>query len=263
MDLETPQIYPTVPSEVLAQVLSYLDVQSISSCLRACKSFYQIIEEKLWKIVFFRDFSHFLYQVPLHENDITLPKEESEIQMVQSQSFDHEKIIEEPFNARITDIQVKIMRDASVQLQNWKGLYILCYMKIDLNGYWIGDYGRHGKELIRIYQRGYELAAIKVTGDENVPAGQVTWKMTLDRNLNKGKGYMQVAESGYKNPTWVTSYLNVIDRNSIQITWFVYDLFGNWYSLTFGTVRAGVDEISPDVMERKVEMLAFNQRPTI
>jgi len=226
--------------------------------MRVSRSFYQIIEEKLWKILFFRDFSHYLYQMPLNDQELTFPQNESDIQMIRKQSVDTTSmIIESSSDEPFSDMHDQILREASIQLRNWKGLFILCYMKIDLNGYWIGDYGRHGKELIQIYQKGYEVIAKKVTGDENVPAGQISWKMTLDGNLTKGKGFMQVAEIGYKNPAWVTSYINIIDPNSIQITWFIYDHFGNWYSLTFGTVRAGAAEYSAEIMERKVEMLAF------
>jgi len=262
MDLITPQSHAAVPSEVLLQILSYLDIHSLCSCMKVSSSFYQIIDQKLWKILFFRDFSQFLYQMPLSDQDLGLPQDESHIQMIRKQSIDSQNQKSGPFSEEISEIQEQILRDASVQLGNWKGLYILCYMKIDLNGLWVGDYGRHGKELIRIYQKGYEVIAQKVTGDENVPAGQTTWKMTLDRNLCRGKGFMQVAEIGYKNAAWVTAYLNIIDRNSLQITWFIYDHYGNWYSLTFGTVRAGVENYNKEVLERKVEMLTFGQSST-
>lgn len=260
MDLETPQSYPTVPSEVLLQVLSYLDAKSVSSCLRVCKSFYQTIEENLWKMLFFRDFSLFFSQMPLSEEEFTLPTQPDQIQMIRTQPGELNNMLEEPCGKSLSDIQAQIMREASVQRRNWKGLYIFCYLKIDLNGEWIGDYGRHGFEKLRIYQKGYDVTAIKLTGDENVPAGQVTWKMTLDINQNKGKGFMQIAETGYKNPTWVTSYLNVVDRNSLQITWFVYDYLGNWYSLTFGTVRDGTNQYNAEVFERKVQKLIFDEK---
>lgn len=262
MDLITPPISPTVPSEVLLQIFSYLDIDSVRSCMTVCKTFNQTIEERLWKILFFRDFSHFLYQMPLHEQDLSPPKEESDIQMVRKHHVDSSCTMEEeqqPMQESMTDIQEQILREASIQLRNWKGLYILCYLKINLTGYWVGDYGRHGKELVKIEQKGYEVIASKVTGDENVPAGQITWRMTLDKNLTRGKGFMQVAEIGYNNPAWVTAYINVLDKNSIQVTWFVFDHFGNWYSLTFGTVRAGANDFNSEVMERKVEMLVFNE----
>ena len=259
MDLITPQYQPDVPSEVLLQILSYLDVQSINACLRVNITFFQVIEERLWKIVFFRDFSHFLYQMPLGEQDLIMPQKESQIQMMRKQSFDPLEFHSEPFQEQLSVSKEQILEEAAIQLRNWKGLYVLCFMNIDLNGYWIGDYGRHGKEIIEIYQKGYEVIAKKITGDENVPAGEIIWKMTLDKNFKKGKGFMQVAEIGYKNPAWVTAYLDIIDCNSLQITWFIYDNFGNWYSLTFGTIRAGVNDYNGKVMERKVQMLTFGE----
>jgi len=259
MDLITPQYQPNIPSEVLLQVLSYLDVQSIHACLRVSSVFFQVIEERLWKIIFFRDFSHFLYQIPLCDNELILPQKESQIQMIRKQSFDPLQFHSEPLQEQLSKSKEQILQEASIQLRNWKGLYVLCYLNIDLNGYWIGDYGRHGKEIINIYQKGYEVIARKITGDENVPAGEITWKMTLDKDFKMGKGFMQVAEIGYKNAAWVTAYLEIIDYNSLQITWFIYDNFGNWYSLTFGTIRAGVTNYNPNVMERKVQILSFGE----
>jgi len=258
MDLMTPEIHLKAPSEILLQVLSYLDVESICSCMRVSRLFYQTVEESLWKVVFFRDFSHFLYQKPLNREELNFPTEEAQIKMIKKEPGDPYIISCEPYdNLPCPYIQQQILHEASIQLQNWKGLFILCHMKIDLNGFWIGDYGRHGKEVLQIHHKGYDIVAKKVTGDENVPAGEVTWKMTLDSDLTRGKGFMQIAEIGYKNPTWVTAYIDVIDRNSLQITWFVYDHVGNWYSLTFGILRADASSFNSSILERRVEMMTF------
>ena len=46
---------------------------------------------------------------------------------------------------------------------------------INLADEWIGHYAGHFDEVIRITQNGDQLEAIKVTGDDFVPAGAVTW----------------------------------------------------------------------------------------
>ena len=48
-----------------------------------------------------------------------------------------------------------------------------------LAGLWKGNYPNHGEELIRVRYDGDTLYATKVTGDEHVPAGEVTFQAEL------------------------------------------------------------------------------------
>jgi len=56
--------------------------------------------------------------------------------------------------------------------------------ELDLSGEWIGHYPGHYDECIRIVQDGDDVEALKITGDDYVPAGAITWRA----NLRTGHG---------------------------------------------------------------------------
>lgn len=105
-----------------------------------------------------------------------------------------------------------------------------------LAGVWKAMYGNHGEELIKVHYEGARLVATKLTGDANVPAGQVTFKADLspqgllapaeppyshsaekiravfEKNLGAGNieafnGLGQVAMQGFKNARMVPGQL--------------------------------------------------------
>lgn len=84
-----------------------------------------------------------------------------------------------------------------------------------LGGNWIGHYKGHSDEVIRIEQDGPLLKAIKIIGDENVPAGEITWRADL-RTL-EGEG--QVAERNFRNAQFVPGRLIVESPDRIQFVW--------------------------------------------
>jgi len=48
-----------------------------------------------------------------------------------------------------------------------------------LAGLWKGNYPNHGDEFVRLHYQGDQLFATKITGDEHVPAGEITFQADL------------------------------------------------------------------------------------
>lgn len=95
-----------------------------------------------------------------------------------------------------------------------------------LPGLFVGSYGSHGPEMISVHVTDDgEIVGTKVTGDPNVPSGEVTFKarkaepgstkMVLPTSdivtgCYPGKG--RVAQEGFKQAKWVDGVLLSIDR---------------------------------------------------
>ena len=82
-------------------------------------------------------------------------------------------------------------------------------------GEWIGHYPGHFDEVIRIDQRGEELKAVKVTGDDYVPAGAVTWRA----NLRTLQGEGQIAERDFQRPRFIPGKLVILSAERIIFRW--------------------------------------------
>ncbi|KAG7339229.1 protein of unknown function DUF3506 containing protein [Nitzschia inconspicua] len=54
-----------------------------------------------------------------------------------------------------------------------------CLPQFNLEGLWVGKYGHHGYEMINVTYHGDLLVAYKVTGDKNVPRGEITFQVDL------------------------------------------------------------------------------------
>jgi hypothetical protein len=54
-----------------------------------------------------------------------------------------------------------------------------CLPQFNLDGLWIGKYGSHGYEMVNVTYIGDTLIARKVTGDKNVPRGEITFQADL------------------------------------------------------------------------------------
>ena len=85
----------------------------------------------------------------------------------------------------------------------------------DLAGEWIGRYPGHFDEVVAITQQGTRVQAVKITGDEHVPAGETTWR--ADLTTLRGEG--QVAEREFHRPRFVPGRLEILSRDLIVFHW--------------------------------------------
>ena len=85
----------------------------------------------------------------------------------------------------------------------------------NLAGEWIGHYRGHFDQVIKITQLGEEIVAVKITGDDHVPGGAVTFRA----NVRTGAGEGQVAEKEYRNACFVPGKLEVAGPDRIALTW--------------------------------------------
>lgn len=86
---------------------------------------------------------------------------------------------------------------------------------VNLAGEWIGHYRGHFDQVVKITQLGEEVVAVKITGDDHVPGGAVTFRA----NVTTGVGEGQVAEREYRNPCFVPGKLEIVSSERIAFTW--------------------------------------------
>ena len=86
---------------------------------------------------------------------------------------------------------------------------------VNLAGEWIGHYRGHFDQVVKITQLGDEIVAVKITGDDHVPGGAVTFRA----NVRTGVGEGQVAEREYRNPCFVPGKLEIVNSERIAFTW--------------------------------------------
>jgi hypothetical protein len=87
--------------------------------------------------------------------------------------------------------------------------------RISLAGEWIGHYPGHFDEVIRIEQLGDKVEAVKVTGDDYVPAGATTWRASL--RTCRGEG--QIAEEEFIRPRFIPGQLIIVNQERIIFRW--------------------------------------------
>ena len=87
--------------------------------------------------------------------------------------------------------------------------------RLNLSGEWIGSYPGHFDEIVRITQTDTRVEAVKISGDEHVPAGETTW--WVDAVTLVGEG--QVAEREFHRPRFVPGRLEILRPDLIAFHW--------------------------------------------
>ena len=92
---------------------------------------------------------------------------------------------------------------------------MLTISEIMLAGEWIGHYPGHFDEVVQIRQNGNEIEAVKITGDDYVPAGEVTFRADLRTGVGEG----QIAAQEFVNPRFVPGRLEILNTERILFQW--------------------------------------------
>lgn len=93
-----------------------------------------------------------------------------------------------------------------------------------IEGFYTALYGWHGVELVWIDRQGWRIRGIKLTGDPNVPAGEVSIDLLLTRDLGRALGRIRLAERGFRSPHWGTAFASHI-APTLDLEWAQRDQF--------------------------------------
>lgn len=86
---------------------------------------------------------------------------------------------------------------------------------VNLNGEWIGHYAGHYDEIVFITHEADLAVARKVSGDDFVPAGEITWRADVRTGIGEG----QVAEREFHRPRFVPGRLEIVSAARIVFHW--------------------------------------------
>lgn len=120
-----------------------------------------------------------------------------------------------------------------------------CLPQFNLSGLWVGKYGDHGYEMINVTYVEDTLIATKVTGDKNVPKGEITFTADLNplsrskegkilepielsaaaakqwghKYLSRFPGQGQVASEGFVNNQFMDGQLILVGEEYFSYAW--------------------------------------------
>uniref|UniRef100_A0A7S0NYJ9 UVR domain-containing protein n=1 Tax=Calcidiscus leptoporus TaxID=127549 RepID=A0A7S0NYJ9_9EUKA len=180
--------------------------------------------------------------------------------------------LREAMAARVREeryIEAAKCRDKLLVLRRFQPQY-------QLAGLWKGNYPNHGEALVRMHYQGDMLLATKVTGDEHVPAGEVTFRAELttpyhealitetgsedlvgvrvevvslssdgvsqQREVERFRGEGRIAARGFEHAHYVPGQLFLMDDNVIGFLWVPLGTF-----VVFSRVDENVEEVDPHV----------------
>ena len=99
----------------------------------------------------------------------------------------------------------------------------------NVSGLWSASYGRHGLEFLEVVHddQNHALVAWKVTGDDNVPVGEWTWRVkSLEPDkLEPGnfRAQVQIAEDNF-NPNNLNKQKKIITNKNCK-KYFIYFIY--------------------------------------
>lgn len=249
-----------LPQHILKEIILFLDTKSIIRFNSLSRTLFKLFDENLWKILAIRDHLYFLACDPTDENDIRNPRTMREVEKIKETEVDANKIVNNPFDEPLTAHERETLEKNIATVSNWRVFYIAHKLKPNLSGYFVGDYGGHGYEFIRIYHKGYKIYAKKLTGDVNVPAGKITWKGTLTRNFKLAKGYIHLANEGFLNSWWSNCNVEIRDNNTFVITWFPCEYYpGFLLACAFFNIRGGFEPQDSEEVLRKQYIIPLEE----
>ena len=94
-----------------------------------------------------------------------------------------------------------------------------------LGGFYQSHYGAHGVELLYFWLDGWRLRALKLTGDPNVPAGEVSVDVNICLSGRTGCGRVRLAGHGFSNPYWGVLLLRAVTATQLRFEWQARDDF--------------------------------------
>ncbi len=190
-----------LPDELFVAVLFELDPRDRLAAALVCRRWNAVLASNAWhQHVFRRHFEPFVGMSPLHE---TL--------------FVHDHVPDAPPPCEQNDAYIAAFEGGDYVTM----LRLLWpHRRVNHTGVWRGLYGAHGWEYVSVTQHGFDLHAVKLTGDPNVPAGQETFHMRLQCDLRFGGGTIQLADHGFVNPRRGPANMRLSD-DSATLWWLL------------------------------------------